>query len=134
MINCKIFFPLLEDQTKYDAKLSLFSLKTSKNFDLIRTEKIIEFDPNFLPVLNSDFEFNGEAYYQAYDFSFIKIQVQERNLALLIIEERYSIGVEIKSENNKEIKSDFNIVLNNCGIFQLKKNELIIKPNDVTYL
>ena len=57
MINCKIFFPLLEDQTKYDAKLSLFSLKTSKNFDLIRTEKIIEFDPNFLPVLNSDFEF-----------------------------------------------------------------------------
>ncbi|MCK9273384.1 hypothetical protein M0P65_07650 [Candidatus Gracilibacteria bacterium] len=140
MLNALLELPVSSDEQakdkKFEVKVDLFKENKSKEefIELIKTEKIIEFNPNFLEVIDVDFEYNGEPFYDSYDFSLIKIQTNERWIALQIIEERYCIHLHVLKENNKGIKNDIIICLNNCSIYQLKKNELIIKPGDVGYL
>ena len=118
----------------FEIKVSLYDDPTRKDKYLIKPEKIVEFDSNFVDVLNTDFEYNGEPYYEAYDFTPLKIQAPDRFIALAIVDERYCMHLHLLMKENKGLKEDLIITLNNCSVYQLKKNEVVVKPGDVGYI
>ena len=69
-----------------------------------------------------------------FNSSLLKIQTLERSVALAIIDERYCIHLHLLKKENKGLKENVIITLNNCSVYQLKKNEVVVKPGDIGYI
>lgn len=122
-----------EKDIAYDCKVSLVP-ETKNQEEIIKVDKLINVNPNYLEVIDADFEYNGEPYYCAHEFSCIKIQSDDRWLLLKIIDERYRLMLELTKEDNKSLKNNMLLILHNCSVYELKNKEIMIKPSEVTYL
>jgi len=136
MYKANLFLPDNEDQkTSYPVQVDTFDgLDTySATDDEILTDYFINFNPNFLPVLDKDVLFNGEPFYEPINFGLIEIKCRSKKVMQEIAAFRYFIILNVSKEENKKIENSFSVGLCNNSIYQMSDKSIIIKPNDVQF-